>query len=91
MGHVYLISNLFDYGLDPQEAVDCPRVFFEGDALLVEEAVPASVIAGLKAKGHKVKRRELPWGGAQIVARDLSAGVLIGASDPRKDGMALGY
>lgn len=91
MGHVYLMSNLCDYGLDPQEAVDCPRVFFEGDALLVEEAVPASVIAGLEARGHKVKRRELPWGGAQIVARDQTAGVLIGASDPRKDGMALGY
>jgi gamma-glutamyltranspeptidase / glutathione hydrolase len=91
MGHVYVMSNLFDYGMDLQEAVDCPRVFFEGDALLVEDAVPAPVVAGLEALGHKVRRRELPWGGAQMVARDLDAGVLIGASDPRKDGMALGY
>ena len=33
MGHVYVMSNMFDYGMDPQEAIDCPRVFFEGDAL----------------------------------------------------------
>jgi gamma-glutamyltranspeptidase/glutathione hydrolase len=91
MGHVYLMSNLFDYGMDLQDAVDCPRVFFEGDALVVEEAVPAAVVAGLEALGHKVKTRELPWGGAQIVALDRAQGVLIGASDPRKDGMALGY
>ena len=40
MGHVYVMSNMFDYGMDPQEALDAPRVFFEGDALLVEESVP---------------------------------------------------
>ncbi len=40
MGHVYVMSNMFDYGMDPQEALDAPRVFFEGDALLVEETVP---------------------------------------------------
>ena len=40
MGHVYVMSNMFDYGMDAQEALDCPRVFFEGDALLVEETVP---------------------------------------------------
>jgi gamma-glutamyltranspeptidase/glutathione hydrolase len=91
MGHVYVISNLCDYGMDLQEAVDCPRVFFEGDSLLVEEAVPTEVVAGLEALGHKVLRRPLPWGGAQMVAIDRSRGVLIGASDARKDGMALGY
>ena len=31
MGHVYVMSNMFDYGMDPQEALDAPRVFFEGD------------------------------------------------------------
>ena len=91
IGHVYVMSNLCDYGMDLQEAVDCPRVFFEGEAVLVEEAVPAAVVAGLEALGHKVKRRELPWGGAQMVAVDRARGVLIGASDARKDGMALGY
>jgi gamma-glutamyltranspeptidase/glutathione hydrolase len=91
MGHVYIMSNMFDYGMDAQEAIDAPRVFFEGDALLAEEAVPADVVKGLQALGHKVARREMPWGGCQIVQIDRAGGVLIGASDGRKDGMAIGY
>jgi gamma-glutamyltranspeptidase / glutathione hydrolase len=91
MGHVYMMSNLTDYGMDPQEAVDCPRVFFEGGEIVVEESVPAAAIEGLKKRGHRIRTRELPWGGAQVVAIDRDNGVLIGASDHRKDGMALGY
>jgi gamma-glutamyltranspeptidase / glutathione hydrolase len=91
MGHVYIMSNMFDYGMDPQEAIDTPRMFFEGDAILVEDSVPGAVIAGLEALGHRVQRRPMPWGGAQIVMIDRDNGVLIGASDGRKDGMALGY
>jgi len=91
MGHVYMMSNVVDYGLDHQEAVDCPRVFFEGDDTVVEASVPAAVVEGLKARGHRIRVRDLPWGGAQVVAIDRANGVLIGASDPRKDGMALGY
>jgi len=91
MGHVYVMSNMFDYGMDPQEALDSPRVFFEGDGLLAEESVPASVIAGLRRLGHRVSLREAPWGGGQIVVMDRERGVLIGASDARKDGMAIGY
>jgi gamma-glutamyltranspeptidase / glutathione hydrolase len=91
MGHVYVISNLMDYAMDPQEAIDMPRVFFEGDAIVVEEAVPAPVVAGLRKLGHPVLVRDLPWGGGQMVWIDRAKGVLIGASDGRKDGMALGY
>jgi len=91
MGHAYIISNLVDYGMDHQEAVDCPRAFFEGSETVVEEAVPTTTLAGLKKLGHRIRQRDLPWGGAQAVAIDRDNGVLIGASDPRKDGMALGY
>jgi gamma-glutamyltranspeptidase / glutathione hydrolase len=91
MGHVYVMSNIFDYGMDPQEAIDCPRVFFEGDAILAEESVPASVVAGLEGLGHRVQRRAMPWGGGQIVVMDGDKGILVGASDGRKDGLALGY
>ena len=91
MGHVYVMSNMFDYGMDAQAALDAPRVFFEGDPLLVEETVPEEVVAGLKRLGHRVATRVAPWGGGQIVVMDRENGVLIGASDPRKDGMALGY
>jgi gamma-glutamyltranspeptidase/glutathione hydrolase len=91
MGHVYVMSNMFEYGMDAQEALDAPRVFFEGDALLVEETVPEEVVAGLKRLGHRVERKATPWGGGQIVVMDRERGVLAGASDPRKDGLALGY
>ena len=91
MGHVYMMSNLVDYGMDHQEAIDCPRVFFEGDDTVIEESVPPAVVDGLKAMRHRIRVRGLPWGGGQIVAVDRANGVLIGASDHRKDGMALGY
>jgi gamma-glutamyltranspeptidase/glutathione hydrolase len=91
MGHVYVMTNIFHYGMDPQEAIDTPRVFFDGDTVLVEEAVPADVVSGLEQLGHKVATRRMPWGGAQIVVMDRDNGVLIGASDGRKDGLALGY
>jgi gamma-glutamyltranspeptidase/glutathione hydrolase len=91
MGHVYVMTNVFHYGMDPQTAIDAPRVFFDGDTVLVEESVPEPVAAGLRALGHRVAARRMPWGGAQIVLMDSERGVLTGASDPRKDGMALGY
>lgn len=91
MGHVYVMSNMLDYGMDAQEALDTPRVFFEGDALHAEHSVPDEVVRGLEAMGHTVRRREFPWGGGQIVQFDRVNGILIGASDARKDGMALGY
>jgi gamma-glutamyltranspeptidase/glutathione hydrolase len=91
MGHVYVMTNIFHYGMDPQEAIDAPRVFFEGDTVLVEESVPEPVVAGLRRLGHRVAPRRMPWGGAQLVHIDQDTGVLTGASDPRKDGCALGY
>jgi gamma-glutamyltranspeptidase / glutathione hydrolase len=91
MGHVYIMTNMFHYGMDPQAAIDTPRVFFDGDRVLVEESVPRDVVAGLERLGHDVGTRTMPWGGAQIVMMDRERGVLTGASDPRKDGMALGY
>jgi gamma-glutamyltranspeptidase / glutathione hydrolase len=91
MGHVYVMNNMFDYGMGPQEALDAPRMFFEGDAILTEENIPAEVIAGMEARGHKLRHRPLPWGGGQIVMFDRANGTLIGASDHRKDGLALGY
>lgn len=91
MGHVYVINNIFDYGMGPQQALDAPRMFFEGDAILAEDTVPADVIAGLEARGHRLGRRPMPWGGGQIVMFDRANGTLVGASDHRKDGLALGY
>ncbi|MEZ5817201.1 MAG: gamma-glutamyltransferase [Hyphomicrobiaceae bacterium] len=88
-GHAYVMSNMLEYGLDPQEAIDCPRVFFENGVCWAEEAVPKDVFDGMAALGHPMQVKPDPWGGGQMVV--MENGVLIGASDPRKDGMALGY
>ena len=91
MGHVQIMTNMLDYGMDVQEAIDCPRFFFEGEETVVETGTPAATIAGLKSRGHKVVIAPSPWGGAQTVKIDWDRGVLIGGSEPRKDGCALGY
>lgn len=91
MGHAYVMTNMLDYEMDPQAALDHPRAFFEGDEIKLETSMPQSVFDGLTAAGHKVVYNEAPWGGGQIVEIDQANGILIGASDPRKDGMAVGY
>jgi gamma-glutamyltranspeptidase / glutathione hydrolase len=91
MGHAQVITNLVDYGMDLQAAIDAPRVFFEGEDTVVERGVRAAAVEGLTARGHQVTVRERPWGGAQAIAIDWQRGILIGASDGRKDGCAVGY
>ena len=91
MGHAHLITNLVDYRMDLQAAIDQPRAFYEGEATIVERGISAATIDGLKQRGHRVTVRERPWGGAQAIAIDWQRGVLIGASDGRKDGCAMGY
>ena len=88
-GHVRLVSNLLDFGMDPQAAIDAPRSFAWAGALELETGYPEAVAAELAALGHRVVRRTGPLGGAQAIVID--GDVLVGASDPRKDGCALGY
>jgi gamma-glutamyltranspeptidase/glutathione hydrolase len=91
MGHAQVVTNIMDYGLDPQAAIDMPRLFFEGELTEVEKGIPAATVAGLRARGHTVVPRPTPLGGGQAIQIDWDRGVLIGGSDPRKDGCALGY
>ena len=91
MGHVQMVLNLFDYGMDIQSAIDAPRAFFNGESTVVERGVSAATVEGLKARGHHVVTAPTPWGGAQAIRIDWKRGVLIGGSEPRKDGCALGY
>ena len=91
MGHAHLVTNLVDYRMDLQTAIDSPRVFYEDEDTIVERGIPAATIEGLGQRGHRMMVRERPWGGAQAIAIDWHRGVLIGASDGRKDGCAVGY
>jgi gamma-glutamyltranspeptidase/glutathione hydrolase len=90
-GHVRFISNLIDFGMDPQQAIDAPRSFPDGADMQLETGYSDAVAAELVAMGHKVTRRAMPLGGAQSITIDEPSGVLAGASDARKDGCALGY
>lgn len=89
-GHARFVSNVVDFGLDPQEAIDGPRCFADVEGLSVERGYSDAVRAGLADLGHKVTVPDGPIGGAQAIRIDGS-GVLVGGSDPRKDGCALGY
>jgi gamma-glutamyltranspeptidase/glutathione hydrolase len=91
MGHVQIVTNILDYGMDVQAAIDFPRAFFVGDQTVVERGIPPSTVDGLAARGHDVVRAASPWGGGQAIQIDWQRGVLIGGSDPRKDGCAIGY
>jgi gamma-glutamyltranspeptidase/glutathione hydrolase len=90
-GHVHLLTNILDYGMDPQAALDTARVFYDGGALEAERGIPHASIKGLKAKGHKVVEAPEPLGGGQAIQIDWKAGTLTAGSDPRKDGCALGW
>lgn len=88
-GHTQVVSALVDHGLDPQAAIDLPRAFFEGEDTVVEPPLGDTIVA-LAVMGHRTRHTTSPLGGGQMIIMEKS-GVLIGGSDPRKDGMALGY
>jgi gamma-glutamyltranspeptidase/glutathione hydrolase len=90
-GHVRFLSNLVDFDMDLQTAIDAPRSFFDAGVLNVERGYNDNVRQELVELGHNVAVPEVPIGGAQAIYIDPDSGVLCGASDPRKDGCALGY
>ncbi len=89
-GHARFVTNVVDYGMHPQAAIDGPRCFVGPDGFQVERGYPSGTAAALAAKGHRVRAADEALGGAQAI-RIHDSGVLEGASDPRKDGCALGY
>ncbi len=95
MGQSWFLTNHFQYGLDVQEALDLTRVFPSVGAnhrdVEIETGLPEDVKAKLAALGHQPKLIKKPHGGGQAILIDRERGVLIGGSDPRKDGCAMGY
>lgn len=89
-GHARFVSNLLDFGMDPQSANDAPRCFADGSTLRMERGYGEAARAALADMGHRISTPNEPIGGAQSVTIHTS-GVLEGSSDPRKDGCALGY
>lgn len=89
-GHVRFLSNMVDFGMTAQEAIDAPRSFAEMGVLKLESGIPAKTAQTLADWGHKIEHLNAPLGGAQAILIRTD-GVLKGASDPRKDGCAIGY
>ncbi len=90
-GHAHFLSGMLDRGDDPQAALDAPRSFADGGVLGLETTIGKDVATELARRGHEVAWVEAPHGGGQAIQIDHKRGVLIGGSDPRKDGCALGY
>lgn len=88
-GHARFATNIHDFGLDPQAAIDAPRAFSENGVLKVERGYSDDVRAKLSEMGHTVEVPDTAIGGAQAI-KIHESGVLEGGSDPRKDGCALG-
>lgn len=93
--HAQFVSNIVDYGMDIQAALEAPRftkMTFNGCDVQMEDRIPEDVRKLLTARGHEIELRgdySEVMGGGQAVMRDFKTGVNYGASDPRKDGEAI--
>lgn len=90
-GHVHLLHNMLLHGMEPQEALDVPRFTHADGGVHLEEGIPESVAQELEHRGHQVVRGADPLGGGQAIWIDSGRGTLAGGTEPRKDGIALGY
>ena len=104
-GHVQIVMNLIDFGMNLQEAGDAPRIqhdgstepdgqntpMTEGGVVNLESGFAYPTIQALMRKGHVIEFADGPYGGYQAIMRDAQSGVYYGASESRKDGQAAGY
>eukprot|EP01127_Copromyxa_protea_P003232 TRINITY_DN1307_c0_g4_i1.p1 TRINITY_DN1307_c0_g4~~TRINITY_DN1307_c0_g4_i1.p1 ORF type:complete len:555 (-),score=114.83 TRINITY_DN1307_c0_g4_i1:120-1706(-) len=100
-GHFQVVSNLIDWKMSPQKALDAPRFLINGGTaaglIYLEDGIKEEVLEELKKKGHYLHPTLLRgsdrchFGIGQIIIRDPESGVLKAGSDPRHDGQAVGY
>ena len=102
-GHVQIVCNLIDFGMNFQEAGDAARWQHEGSSdydnpkmtdggyVEVESGVPYESVRELQRRGHVVRIGNGGFGGYQAIHRDAQNGTYVGASESRKDGHAAGY
>ena len=103
-GHVQILLNMIDFGMNLQEAGDAPRIHHDGSAepvggnaamtdggrIELESGFPYATVRGLMRRGHRVQFADGPYGGYQAIQVNPHGG-WIGASESRKDGQAAGY
>ena len=104
LGHVQIVINMIDFGMNAQEAGDAPRIahtgsseptgerMSDGGAIMLETGFPEGLARDLMKMGHRVRfAPDGEFGGYQGIVRDVATGVYFGASESRKDGQAAGY
>ena len=69
-GHAYVLSQMIDLGLNPQLALNYPRIFSNNNVLDVEDGFDLKIINNLKLKGHKINYPVPPTGGGQMILID---------------------
>lgn len=103
-GHVQILLNMIDFGMNLQDAGDAPRIrhtgstepdggtMSNGGKITLESGFDYAVVRELMRRGHEVEYAgNNPYGGYQAIMRDPDSGVYYGASESRKDGQAAGY
>lgn len=102
-GHVQILLNIIDFGMNIQEAGDAPRILHsgsseptgetmtDGGAVSLESGFPAGLSEQLQESGHVLRTARGEFGGYQGIQYDVERDVYLGASESRKDGMAAGY
>jgi gamma-glutamyltranspeptidase/glutathione hydrolase len=103
-GHVQVLVNILDLGMNLQEAGDVPRWYHTGSTeptgpemtgggeLHIEAGIDAAILEALKARGHVLTPVSIgAYGGYQAIWRDPETGAYAGATEMRKDGCAMGY
>lgn len=103
LGHVEILMNMIDYGMNPQEAGDAPRIDHQGSSeptgehmvdagqITLESGFPYETIRDLMRRGHRVGYGLGGYGGYQAILYDAVNKVYHGATESRKDGQAAGY
>lgn len=94
-GHFQALINMIDFKLSPQEALNAPRFSVRpGEGIAIEPFVSEKVTRDLINKGHNIivdEANGVFFGGGQIISRDGHTGILVGGSEPRLDGCAVGW
>jgi gamma-glutamyltranspeptidase / glutathione hydrolase len=90
-GHTQVLLNMIEFGMNVQEAGEAPRFRHTPTGLALESAISPEARFGLDARGHRLITSIGVFGGFQGILIDPKTGVMLGGSDPRKDGLAIGW
>ncbi len=91
IGQAHILQNIFQFNMSMQEAIDTQRAFALNGKLKIEKSFSENLVKNLSNLGHNIEIVEDAIGGGQGILIDRKEGFLIGGSDSRKDGLAIGY